>query len=277
VRIATWNVNSLKQRLPRLLPWLDERRPDVVCLQETKLADDAFTRAFTDGRAMVWIPAGQFQMGSPPEERGRKCDEMSHEQRVLRGYSIDEAEVTYASFQRFIVENPGWQKDRIPRTLHDGNYLRDWTGTQFPSDKANQPVVWISWHAASAYAQWAGKRLPTEVEWEYAARAGMETPYWWGTDVDTDRIALPSARSRELSRSPWRTTSMLGSVWEWTSTIYRPYPYVADDGREDPDGSGPRVKRGGAWNSGAAFLRAANRSSEPPELTSDLLGFRCVH
>jgi len=233
--------------------------------------------AAIDGRAMVWVPPGQFQMGSRPDEPNRKEDEMSHEQRLLRGYWVDEAEVSYAAFQRFVLANPSWQKDRVSRESHDGNYLRDWTGTQFPADKANQPVLWVSWHAATAYASWAGKRLPTEVEWEYAARSGTQTAYWWGPDFDASRIALPSAGAAlDSQRSPWGTMTMLGSVWEWTASVYRPYPYVATDGREDAAGSGRRVKRGGAWNSGATFVRSANRSSELPELTSDLLGFRCV-
>jgi formylglycine-generating enzyme required for sulfatase activity len=229
-----------------------------------------------DGREMIFVPPGQFQMGSRPDEPGRKDDEMSHEQRLLRGYWIDAAEVTYASYRRFIVANPDWQKDRIARQRHDGNYLRDWNGTEFSAEKANQPVVWVSWPAASAYAKWAGKRLPTEVEWEYAARSGTDTPYWWGTAFDATRAALPSAGTRDAARSPWGIESMLGSVWEWTSTLYGPYPYAAGDGREDADAGGRRVKRGGAWNGGATFLRAANRSSEQPVLTSDLLGFRCV-
>ena len=215
-------------------------------------------------------------MGSRPDEANRKDDEMSHAQQVLRGYWVDEAEVTYGAFQRFLAANPSWQKVQIGRQLHDGNYLRDWNGVEFPADKGNQPVLWVSWHAAAAYARWAGKRLPTEVEWEYAARSGTQTPYWWGAEFDSSRIALPSADSSEQLRSPWGALSMLGSVWEWTATWYRPYPYSAADGREDPEGAGRRVKRGGAWNSGATFVRAANRSSELAELTSDLLGFRCV-
>jgi hypothetical protein len=118
--------------------------------------------------------------------------------------------------------------------------------------------------------------LKPSAEWEYAARAGSDTAYWWGVDVDASRVAkLGTAPNQAASRSPWGTVAMAGGVWQWTSTLYRRYPYRLDDGREQREADGPRVKRGGAWNSGAVFLRAANRSSERPGLTSDALGFRC--
>jgi formylglycine-generating enzyme required for sulfatase activity len=230
-----------------------------------------------DGSAMTWIPPGDLRMGSPPSEKDRRDDETNHDIRIARGFWIDTAEVTNKAFQRFILAVPALQKDRAPRNAHDGNYLRDWVGTQYPAGKDEQAVVWVSWSIAAAYARWAGKRLPTEAEWEYAARAGSETAYWWGVDVDASRVAkLGPAADQAASRSPWGTVAMAGGVWEWTSTLYRAYPYRSDDGREQREGDGRRVKRGGAANSGPAFLRAANRSSERPEFTSDMLGFRCV-
>lgn len=233
-------------------------------------------RAWTspvDNRDMVRIPAGRFQMGSPPDERGRDDDETRHEIEFGRSYWMDVTEVTYADFRRFLVANPSWQKDRIARQFADSNYLRDWQGTEFPGDKRTQPVVWVSWYAASAYAKWAGKRLPTEAEWEYAARGGADTAYWWGGEFDATRVEV---NARTPARSPWGLVGVLGGAWEWTSTLYRPYPYNASDGRETQSATERRVKRGGASNSGPTFMRAANRSTEPPELTNDLLGFRCV-
>lgn len=231
----------------------------------------------TDRRPMVWAPEGAFQMGSDAAEPGRKNDELQHSTQIPRGFWVDVSEVTNEAYRQFVLGNPTWHKDRIDRRLHDGNYLKDWNGTDFPAGKAASPVVWISWYAASAYAKWAGKRLPSEAEWEYAARAGTRTAYWWGETFDATHVAplAPPAVTGPL-QSPWNTVAMIGGVWEWTSSVYRPYPYRAADGREDATTGERRVKRGGAGNSSDRFVRAANRSSELPELTSDLLGFRCV-
>jgi formylglycine-generating enzyme required for sulfatase activity len=240
-------------------------------------APGAAWQAPTDGRQMVWAPDGSFQMGSAASEAGRKDDEAQHAVQLPRGFWIDSTEVSNDAYRRFVLANPAWQKDRVDRRLHDGNYLKDWNGTDFPAGKGDAPVVWVSWYAASAYAKWAGKRLPSEAEWEYAARAGTRTVYWWGDDFDASHVA-PMITPGEAAafRSPWNAVAMLGGVWEWTSSIYRPYPYRASDGREEASSSDRRVKRGGAGTNAERFLRPANRSSELPEVTSDLLGFRCV-
>ena len=229
-----------------------------------------------DGATMVLVGRGEVQIGSPENEAGRKDDEAPHTVRN-EPFWIDANEVTNAAYRRFVLVNAAWQKDRIARPFHDGNYLSDWNGNDFPSGKGDFPVAWVSWPAASAFARWTGRRLPTEAEWEIAARAGTRTPYWWGAAFDPARVAPFGRTSGNAGLvSPNGTVAMLGGVWEWTSSLYRAYPYTANDGREDPDATGRRVKRGGAWNSGARFLRAANRSSESPEITSSELGFRCV-
>jgi formylglycine-generating enzyme required for sulfatase activity len=226
----------------------------------------------TDRRAMAWIPAGTFQMGSPTSETARDPDETLNPVTLSNGYWMESTEVTYKAFQRFVLANPEWQKGRIERRFHDGNYLTDWKGTTFPSGKDNEPVVHVSWYAAQAYAKWAGKRLPTEAEWEYACRVGRRTVYWWGDSFDA---APPGALSFPASRNPWGVAAMLGGVWEWTASLYRNYPY--DDARNDPGAQGPRVIRGGAGTSGPGILRSANRNRDEPERCSDLLGFRCVY
>ncbi len=227
----------------------------------------------TDRRAMAWIPAGTFQMGSPTSEAARDPDETLNAVTVSNGYWMESTEVTYRAFQRFVLANPEWQKGRIDRRFHDGNYLADWKGTTIPPGKDNEPVVHVSWYAAQAYAKWAGKRLPTEAEWEYACRVGRRTAYWWGDSFDA---APPGALAFPASRNPWGVAAMLGSVWEWTASLYRNYPY-ADDARNDPAAPGPRVIRGGAGTSGPGILRSANRNRDEPERCSDLLGFRCVY
>ena len=130
-------------------------------------------RALTE---MVRIPAGEFEMGS------NEIMEATPEHTVyLDAFYIDPYEVTNAQFKAFIDANPDWNKDNIPSEYHNGNYLRLWNGNDYPQGKANHPVVYVSWYAAMAYAKWKGKRLPTEAEWEKAARGGMtDRRYVWG-------------------------------------------------------------------------------------------------
>ena len=223
----------------------------------------------TDGRTMVWIPAGVFQMGSPNSESGHEADETLHAVTMASGFWLDSGEVTYRAFQTFVLANPDWQKSRIDARWHDGNYLADWNGNTFPQGKAEAPVVNVSWYAARAYAGWAGKRLPTEAEWEYAGRGGTRSAYWWGDAFEQGSLA-------GAAKHPWGLVGMLGGVWEWTSSLYRTYPFVNSDGRNDASAEGPRVIRGGASTSGPAILRSANRNNGVADGSSDLLGFRCA-
>ncbi len=230
-----------------------------------------------DRRRMVWIGPGTFSMGSPTSDAGRDDDEAQHQVRIEQGYWIDTHEVTNEAFRRFVLANPQWQKARIDRRLHDGNYLKDWNGNSVPAGRERFAVAWVSWSAAQAYAAWAGKRLPTEAEWEYAARSGTTTPYWWGDEFDQARVtSLASVfAGGPMDTSPWRLAGMIGGLWEWTATRYGPYPTRAS-GANDPGPSENAVVRGGFYNSGPRFLRTANRSFETVESTSDIRGFRCA-
>ena len=131
---------------------------------------------------MVRIPAGTFQMGSA------NTDAPHEEQPIhtvhLDAFNIDIYPVTNAQFKTFVDANPHWQKDNIEDRYHDGNYLKHWNSNTYPNGKANHPVVFISWYSATAYAQWNDKRLPTEAEWEYAARGGLTSnpKYPWGNN-----------------------------------------------------------------------------------------------
>lgn len=235
-----------------------------------------------DRREMAWIPPGEFMMGSPANEPGRFDSEGPQQTlRFASGFWLDGTEVTNAAYARFIEANPQWSKAGIDRKLHDGDYLLDWNGAASPAGKAEHPVAWVSWYAATAYCAWAGKRLPTESEWEYAARAGTTTAYWWGDGWDATRAVgagaggtQPVGNARRVNA--WGLADMLGNVLEWTSTQNRPYPYRADDGREAPSGNATRVVRGGSWIYLPRSLRAANRVDVRPAAADSYVGFRCA-
>ena len=231
-----------------------------------------------DQRRMILLSRGHFQMGSPLTEAGRDADEGAHEAAIEAGFWMDVTEVTNAAFRRFVLSRPEWQKGAVRPDVADANYLKSWDGNNVPPGAENQPVVSISWHAARAYAAWAGKRLPSEAEWEYAARAGTATAYWWGDAFDERRLRSssdPIDDGEKRRTNAWGITDVTGGVWEWTASLFRPYPFAAD-GRDDARAAGRRAIRGGASTSGAVFLRLANRNSADPASTSETVGFRCV-
>ncbi|MYC74602.1 formylglycine-generating enzyme family protein [Candidatus Poribacteria bacterium] len=130
---------------------------------------------------MVLIPAGEFEMGS---DDGAANARPVHTVYVDAFY-MDTHEITNAQYKAFVDANPQWQKDNIATEYHDGVYLRLWEGNIYPEGKADHPVIYVSWYAAMAYAEWAGKRLPTEAEWEKAALGGLSGKvYPWGDTYD---------------------------------------------------------------------------------------------
>jgi formylglycine-generating enzyme required for sulfatase activity len=120
--------------------------------------------------------------------------------------------------------------------------------------------------------------LPTEAEWEYSARGGTTTAYWWGASFDGTRakVGVVQPVGGLQARNAWGLADMLGNVWEWTSSAYQPYPYVRDDGRESPAAATTRAVRGGSAFNGERFLRAAKRHKLDPAATNDIVGFRCA-
>jgi formylglycine-generating enzyme required for sulfatase activity len=232
-----------------------------------------------DRRTMVYVAAGKFRMGSDAAERNREADEDAHDVVIADGFWMDVAEVTNEAYRRFVISRPEWQKGNVRPELQHADYLKNWTGTSYPDGRGDHPVAWVGWHAARAYAAWAGKRLPTEAEWEYAARAGSTTRFWWGNNFDAQRVVTDpktAADGADRRTNPWGLRDTTGSVWEWTASLYRPYPYLAGDGRDDARSAGPRVTRGGSRVNGESFLRSANRSMEDTNAASDLVGFRCA-
>jgi formylglycine-generating enzyme required for sulfatase activity len=165
-----------------------------------------------------------------------------------------------------------------------------WPRGKLPEEMADHPVVNVSWQDALGYVQWLAERtgkpyrLPTEAEWEKAAR-GDEGWLWpWGNDWDPARVnCKPDGPGRTSARgqyspagnSPYGCADMAGNVWEWCSSIDRPYRYTFEDGRENPLGNERRILRGGSWNNdNPNSLRCAYRSRSHPSSIDVYLGFR---
>ncbi len=174
-------------------------------------------------QGMVLIPAGTFQMGSNDE------DSYDEEQPVRTVYVdpfyMDTTEVTNAQFKAFVDANPAWQKDRIdPRFAIHGEYLQHWNGNHYPKGGGNYPVTHVSWYAAMAYAEWVGKRLPTEAEWEYAARGGLVSKKYPNGDTMTPKDAHYLKRfATRVARYPvngYGLYDMAGNVYEWCLDAY---------------------------------------------------------
>jgi formylglycine-generating enzyme required for sulfatase activity len=218
-----------------------------------------------DSREMVWIPAGRFRMGSPSSEHGHMQSEGAHMVTVERGFWLDRATVSNAAFHRFIHEQVQWGKRGISRGYADEGYLSTWDGDDFPPGAGDQPVTRISYYAARAYAKWAGKRLPDEAEWEYACRAGTETAYWWGGEYG----AKPG------DDNPLGLRAMGNPVGEWTGSLFRPYPFLGDDGRDDQEATDIRAVRGSDLYF-PRLHRSAARYAADPRSTSATVGFRCA-
>ena len=257
------------------------------------MAPAAKIRTQPDGRTMVLIPAGEFQMGSNGDD-----EKLVHTVYVDAFY-MDTYEVTNVDFKRFVLANPYWQKGRIPRALHTGDYLKHWNSNNYPTGKANHPVVYVSWYTAMAYAEWTGKRLPTEAEWEKAARGGLSgRKYPWGDTIPPAR-ANYNQNIRDTTPvgkygvNGYGLYDMAGNVWEWCLDEYDSRFYARSPRRNPLAGvwtianldlitenylgvKSARVLRGGSWVSSARYLRVADRIFWSPTSTFNVYGFRCV-
>lgn len=216
-------------------------------------------------QGMIMIPGGDFKMGRDDGDPKYNYEKPAHPVTV-KPFFIDKFEVTNEQFAEFVR-----QTRRQPPS--------HWGGGNFPVGEANFPVVNITWNDANAYAQWAGKRLPTEEEWEFAARGrdGRIYPYgneWKPKYSNAAEDGYRKARavgSYPEGASPFGAMDMAGNVAEWTASNYKPYP-----GSKAEPQDGFKILRGGAFNTKANQQTATDRYFEPPTKTLDYVGFRCV-
>lgn len=227
-----------------------------------------------DGAAMVLVPAGEFTMGSNDVGDVAKPIHRVH----LDAFYMDKYEVTVGQYAKFLEET---RTDAPP----DWNILN-----KLPHQK--RPVVNVSWQDANTYCRWAGRRLPTEAEWEKAARGTDERTYPWGNDPPNQRranygkrdwknhAALVPTGSLEDGQSPYGIYDLAGNVWEWTADWYDAnyYKRSPDRNPKGPETGERKVLRGGSWSSPQVQLGSAFRldHSAGPRMQSDFLGFRCA-
>ena len=243
--------------------------------------------------SMVLIPAGKFEMGSGDTESFDK--QLVYTVHVDAFY-MDTHAVTNLEYQQFLIQNSGWQKNRIKDEFHDGDYLLNWDDNNYPAGKANHPVTWVSWYSAIAYAMWAGKRLPTEAEWEYAARGGLSgKKYPWGdmlsaAQANYNRNVGDTTVAGKYPANEYDLYDMSGNVWEWCLDLYDDDFYFTSprknprSGTNEPewiinnfiDITAERVLRGGGWSASPEDLCVAHRFRLLPMNTTYDYGFRCV-
>jgi formylglycine-generating enzyme required for sulfatase activity len=217
------------------------------------------------------VPTGKFQMGGETVWENSKP---IHLQRFTEPFYIAQFPITNAQWrvavEAGVVGEPQGEKSTL--------WYND-------PKSANTPVVGITWFDVQYFAQWVGCRLPTEREWEYAARGVDNLIYPWGNDWKTDK-AIHEGNS---GAKPWDVTSkpdgaswvgarhLSGNVWEWTASLEGKYPYPDDGKREVNTGNRTdlrRVLRGGSWDDSLINLRTMLRLSLPPDFKHDYLGFR---
>jgi serine/threonine-protein kinase len=252
-------------------------------------ADDIWTRP-ADGMEMVYVPAGEFMMGS----EGGPDDEQPVHAVDVDGYWIDRTEVTNEMYDLCVQDGACERPSDLSSYSRDSYYANP--------DYADYPVIYVSWNDANAYCEWAGGRLPTEAEWEKAARWDEEAQeariYPWGDTFDGTRLNFCDSNcpfdwqddsvddgyedtapvgSYPDGASYYGALDMAGNVWEWTGSAYEPYPYDPDDGRENISGTDVRpVLRGGSWYDNDYNVRAANRINNDPTNRYNIVGFRCA-
>ena len=165
----------------------------------------------------------------------------------------------------------------------DADYLKGWTGDRYPEGKGDHPVTYLSWFAAAAYARWAGERLPTEAEWEYAARGGLVgRKYPNGSinsrEINYDRNVGHTTPVDAYPANGYGLYAMAGNVWEWCSDWYGK-DYYKRSPKSNPSGEATghfRVLRGGSFDTSGPYVRCAKRLFSSPTYVDHDVGFRCV-
>jgi len=253
-------VNEFYFRTPATTP-----EPAVARAETPRQVQSAERRAGDtmvnpkDGLTYAWIPPGTFTMGCSPGDKDCGDEEKPpHPVNITRGFWLGSTPVTQAAYRRVIGTNPS-------------SFRRD-----------NNPVERVTWDEADRFCSQTGGRLPSEAEWEYAARAGTTGPRYGDLDDIAWYMANSDEQTHEVAQkkpNAWGLTDMLGNVVEWTADWFDGNYYQrspANDPLGPPGGSGQRILRGGAWGSKAADMRVSFRGATDPPFRGSGIGFRCV-
>jgi len=264
-------------------PTLSETTAEIPSLSNTPaptlMPSPAFSIGSTqvsskDGMVQVYVPAGEFLMGS---ENGN-ADEKPQHTVDLDAYWIDKTEVTNGMYA---------QCDAAGSCTHPANTSSSTRSSYYGDSQYNDyPVIYVDWNQANAYCRWAGRRLPTEAEWEKAARGTDGRTYSWGEQTPTCSLVnygscegdTTAVGSYPGGASVYGALDMAGNVWEWASDWYSG-TYYANSPSENPQGPGSgkyRVLRGGSWFYFSRFLRSSVRFSHFPDFMFNFWGFRCA-
>jgi formylglycine-generating enzyme required for sulfatase activity len=282
-----WGISALLNREPAALP--PEQSTATVTITPTvptrtptathTSAPPTFTATpgigsiyLSDGVTMLYVPAGTFSMGSETSSDERPIHAVN-----LSAYYMDKYEVTNAAYKRCVeagVCDPPRQSNSNTRSAYYGNPEFD-----------EHPVIYVDWNMAKTYCEWRGARLPTEAEWEKAARGTDGRTYPWGNASPKDTLLNYNRNVGDTTKvgnyldgvSPYGMYDMAGNVWEWVndwhdSSYYQSSPSSNPQG---PTSGQYRVLRGGAWYNNVSFVRSAFRNWDGPTVAYDNVGFRC--
>lgn len=251
-----------------------------------------------DGMVQVYVPEGKFMMGTSDEQlqlmiaqhpdwkNGLMMHDLDGNLIIaeqpqhsvhLDSYWIDQTEVTNAMFAQCVEVGVCDEPNR------ESSHTRE---KYFGNPEYNDyPVVWIGWNQARSYCEWVGRRLPTEAEWEKAARGTDERRYPWGEEISCNFANYAGGCAGDTSpvgsypdgASPFGALDMAGNAFEWVNSLYADYPYEAGVGRENiTDRDNWRVLRGGSWHTDGRATRSAHRGASDPGMARPDGGFRCA-
>jgi formylglycine-generating enzyme required for sulfatase activity len=228
-----------------------------------------------DGMTMVYVPAGEFSMGSDSGDSNEKPVHTVY----LDSFWIDQTEVTNKMYSLCVAAGV-CQSPKAPNSYSRTSYYGN-------PEFENYPIVYVDWDMANTYCTWAGRRIPTEAEWEKAARGTTSNRFPWGDEMNCDRANGMNCKGDttqvgqyEIGKSPYGVLDMAGNVMEWVADWYSITYYYASSSRENPLGptSGNyHVLRGGSWKSNENSNRSTYRFGFTPDATNYyLIGFRCA-